>query len=119
MVTCSGTEDEPQRAACALNGMPINYSSDCFSKAEAVAVIGKMNVSTNIIINNHIIEQINGFIFLSYTIPVTNNRDLEIEMSIFSQMCGTVRWTLNNVQETIHRYSHGSTYIYMQISHLY
>jgi hypothetical protein len=56
-----------------------------------VAVKGKMNVRTKVMINNHIIEQINGFNYLAYTIPVTNNRDLEIKMNIFNQMCGTVR----------------------------
>jgi hypothetical protein len=56
-----------------------------------VAVIGEMTVRTKIMINNHIIEQINGSDYLRYTIPATNNRDLEIKMNIFNQMCGTVR----------------------------
>jgi hypothetical protein len=39
-----------------------------------MAVKGKMNVRTKIVINDHIIEPVNTFNYLGYTITVTNNR---------------------------------------------
>jgi hypothetical protein len=34
----------------------------------------------HIVINNHIVEQVNGFNYLGYKSTVTNNGDLEIQM---------------------------------------
>jgi hypothetical protein len=42
-----------------------------------MTVKGKMNMRTKTVINSNIIEQINSFNYLGYTITVTNNRDLE------------------------------------------
>jgi hypothetical protein len=41
----------------------------------------KMTVITEEVINNHIIEKVDTFNYLGYTITVTNNRDLEITES--------------------------------------
>jgi hypothetical protein len=51
-----------------------------------MAMKGKVNVRTKIVINNDIIEQANRFDYLRYTIRVTNkkNRDLEINMNRFN-----------------------------------
>jgi hypothetical protein len=62
------------------------------NKTETIAVKGK-NVRTKILKNNHIIEQVNSFNYLGYAVTVTNNRDLEIKMNTFSQMCCTTRTT--------------------------
>jgi hypothetical protein len=43
---------------------------------------GKTNVRTKTVINNNIIEQVNSFNNLGYTITVTKNRDLEIKMDL-------------------------------------
>jgi hypothetical protein len=60
-----------------------------------MALKGTMNVRTRILINN-IIEQLNSFNYLGYTITVSNNRDLEIKRNRFNQICSTIRTTLNN-----------------------
>jgi hypothetical protein len=54
-----------------------------------------MNMRTKIVINNNIIE-VNSFNCSEYTIRVSNNRDLEIKMNRFNQMCSTITGTLNN-----------------------
>jgi hypothetical protein len=60
-----------------------------------MAMKGKMNVITKIVINNYIIEQVNSFNYLGYTVKATNNRHLEIKMNKFNLMFITIR-TLNN-----------------------
>jgi hypothetical protein len=55
-----------------------------------MAMKGKMNVRTKIVINNHIIEQVNSFNYLGYTVKATNNRYLDIKMNKFNQMCSTM-----------------------------
>jgi hypothetical protein len=60
-----------------------------------MALKGKVNVRSKIVLNNHIIEQVNSFIYLGYTIAVTNDKDLEIKLNRFHQMCGTIRRMLN------------------------
>jgi hypothetical protein len=47
------------------------------------------------------IEQVNNFNYLGYTITEADNRDLEIEMKRFNQMCSTM--TPNNKTRKIHR----------------
>jgi hypothetical protein len=48
------------------------------NKSKAMAVKGKMNVRTKIVINNHTIEEENSFNYLGYTITVRSKIDLEI-----------------------------------------
>jgi hypothetical protein len=55
-----------------------------------------MNARTKIAINNSIIEEVNSFNYLGYTITILNNRDLGINMNRFNQMCSTTRRALNN-----------------------
>jgi hypothetical protein len=43
------------------------------------------------VINNNISDQVNNFNYLGYTITVTNNRDLEIKMNRFNQICSPIR----------------------------
>jgi hypothetical protein len=50
----------------------------------------EMNVRTRTVINNNIIEHINSFNYLGYTITVTNNRHLEIKLNRFNQTCRTI-----------------------------
>jgi hypothetical protein len=86
-----------------------------------MALKGKVNVRSKIVLNNHIIEQENSFNYLGYTIAVTNNKDLEIKLNRFHQMCGTVRITLNRKtrKETDNiLQSCGRTYIYFWIGNL-
>jgi hypothetical protein len=56
----------------------------------AMAMKGKMNVMTKILINNNIIAQENIFNDLGYAITVSNNRDLEMKVNRFNQMCRTI-----------------------------
>jgi hypothetical protein len=87
----ASTEDELQRAACTLNNMAIKYNlKSSVNKTKAMALKGKMNVSTKIVINNITLEQVNSFNYLEYTITVSNNTDLEIKMNRFNQMCSTI-----------------------------
>jgi hypothetical protein len=58
---------------------------------KAIAVKRKMNMRIKIMINSNINEEISSFNNLGYKITVTNNRDLEIEMKTFNQMCSTMR----------------------------
>jgi DNA modification methylase len=60
-----------------------------------MAMKGKMNVRTKIVINNNILEQVNSFNYLGCIITVYNNTDLEIKRNRFNQMCSTIR-TMNN-----------------------
>jgi hypothetical protein len=62
---------------------------------KAMAVKGKMNVRSKIVINSNIMEQLNSFNYVRYTITVSNSRDLEIKMNRFNQMCSTIHRTLN------------------------
>jgi hypothetical protein len=58
-----------------------------------MAMKGKTNVRTKIIMNNNTIEQVDSFNYLGYIITVSNN---EIKMNRFHQMCSTVLRILNN-----------------------
>jgi hypothetical protein len=55
-----------------------------------------MKVRTKIVINNNIIKEVNSFNYLEYTIRVSDNRDLEIKINRFNEMCSTITGTLNN-----------------------
>jgi hypothetical protein len=55
-----------------------------------------VDVRTKLVINYHIIEQVNICNYLGYTITLTNNRDLEIKMNRLNQMCSTRRITPKN-----------------------
>jgi hypothetical protein len=55
-----------------------------------------MSVRTKTVINNNIIEKVNSFNYLQYTITTSKGRDLEIKMNRFNQMCSTIQRTLNN-----------------------
>jgi retron-type reverse transcriptase len=75
-VIVTRTEDELQRAAYTLNNISIKYNLKIsVNKTTAMAVKGKISARTKMVINN-IIEQINNFNYLGYTIAVSNNRDL-------------------------------------------
>lgn len=52
------------------------------------ALEGKINVRSQIVINTHTVEQVNGFSCLEYTITRTKNIDLEIKTIIFKK-CST------------------------------
>jgi hypothetical protein len=68
-VIMANTEDEMQRAAYTLNNIAIKYNLK-ISVAKAMAMKGKMNVRTKIVINNNITEQVNSFNYLEYTFRV-------------------------------------------------
>jgi hypothetical protein len=71
-VIVASTEDELQSAAYALNSTAVKYSLKIsVDKTQAVAMKGKMNVRTNILINSNIIEQVNSVKYLGYTITVS------------------------------------------------
>jgi hypothetical protein len=64
-----------------------------------VALKGKVNVRSKIVLNNHIIKQINSFNCLGYAVAVTINKDSEIKLNSFHQVCGTIRRTLNKIKQ--------------------
>jgi hypothetical protein len=45
-------------------------------KAKKMALKGKVNVRSKIVLNHHIIEQVNSLDYLGFSIAVTNNEDL-------------------------------------------
>jgi hypothetical protein len=71
---------------------------------------GYMSVRIKIIINDHMIEQVNSFNYSGYTITVTNCRDFR-----FDQMCSTVRRMLNDKITRIHRYNFIEPWWYLQL----
>jgi hypothetical protein len=92
----TGTAVEMHRAVYAVNSIPIKYNLKIsVNKTKKMAVKGKRNVRTKIVINNHIAEQVNSYNYLGYVFMVTNNRDLEIKLNRFNEMCSTIR-ILNN-----------------------
>jgi hypothetical protein len=61
-VIMASTEEELQRAAYTPNNIAIKYNLKISgNKTKAMAMKGKMNVGTKIVINNTIIEQVNSF----------------------------------------------------------
>jgi hypothetical protein len=65
----ASTEDELQRAAYALNNIDIKYNLKIsVNKTKAMGMKEKMNKTTKIMMNNNIIEQVNSFNYLGYTI---------------------------------------------------
>jgi hypothetical protein len=61
---------------------------------KAKAMQRGMNVRTKIVINN-IIEQVNSFNYLGYTITVSSNRGLEMKVNRFNQMFSIILRTLS------------------------
>jgi hypothetical protein len=75
-VIVARTEDDMQRAVYALNNVAIKYNLKIsVNKTKTMVLKGKVNVRPQIVLNNHIIEQVNSFNYLGYTIAVTNNKD--------------------------------------------
>lgn len=67
----SRTEYELQSAAYAPNNIAIKYNlKTSVNNTNAMAMKGKTNARTKIVINNNIIEQVNGFNYLGYTFTV-------------------------------------------------
>jgi hypothetical protein len=94
-VIVTSTEDDVQRAGNALNSVAMKYNLKiAVNKTKKMALKGNVNVRQKIVLNNNIIEQENSLIYSGYTIAVTN-KNLEIKLSRFHQMCGTIRRTLN------------------------
>jgi hypothetical protein len=86
-----------QRAINTLSNVTIKYKLKIsVNKTETIAMKGKINVRTKILINSHVIKQVNSFNYLGHEITVTSNRDLEIKINIFNQMCCKIKRTLNN-----------------------
>jgi hypothetical protein len=58
-----------------LSSIAIKYNlMISVNETKAMAMKGKMNVGTKLVINNNIIEQVNSFTCLGYTIPVSKIR---------------------------------------------
>jgi hypothetical protein len=71
----TSTEGEMQKAAYALNNINVKYDLNIsVNKTKMMAINGKMNVP-KVVINNHIIEEVNSFNYLGYIITVTRFRN--------------------------------------------
>jgi hypothetical protein len=68
-----------------LSSMSVWVSKISVGKTKAMATNGKTNERTKTVINNNIIEQVNSFNYLGYTITVTNNIDLEMKMDLIKR----------------------------------
>jgi hypothetical protein len=70
-VIVASTEDEVQRAAYTLNNRANKYNLKIsVNKTKTIGMKGKMNMRNKIVTNNNIIEQVNSFNYLGYTITV-------------------------------------------------
>jgi hypothetical protein len=77
---------------------------------------GKMDVATKYS-DSRIIEQVNNFNYLGYTITATSNRDLEVKMNRFNQMCRTIRTLNDNTRsDTQIKYFKLWRYLYLHIN---
>jgi hypothetical protein len=71
--------EELQRAVYTLNNIAITHNLKIsVDKAKVMAVRGKMNLRTEILIHNNITEHVNSFNYLGYTIK--HNRSLKVEV---------------------------------------
>jgi hypothetical protein len=74
-VIVASTEDELQRVAYEPNNVANEYNLKIsVNNTNAMAMKAKINVRTKIVINNNIIEHVNSFNYLGYTITASNNR---------------------------------------------
>jgi hypothetical protein len=55
-----------------------------------MAMKGKINVRTKIVLKNNIIAQVNVFNYLGYAITVSNNMDAEMKVNRFNQIYSTI-----------------------------
>jgi hypothetical protein len=79
----------------ALNNIAMKYNLKIsVNKLKMIAMKGKINARTILVINNHITEHINIFNYSGHTITLTYNRELAIKMNRFIQMCSIKR--MNN-----------------------
>jgi hypothetical protein len=100
----TSTEDDMHRAVYALNNVAIKYNFQIsVNKTKTMVLKGKVNMRPKIVLNNHTIEEVNSFNYLGYTIAITSNKDLEIKLNRFHQMCGTIRRIVNNKKEKTYR----------------
>jgi hypothetical protein len=61
-VIVTSTEHDMQRAVYALNNVAIKYNLKIsVNEIKTMALKGKVNVRSKIMLNNHIIEQVNSF----------------------------------------------------------
>lgn len=61
-----------------------------------MAFKGKQPVRTKIIINDHIIEQVNHFNYLGHDIGYDKDHDIDIKLAKFQRICGTINRTCKN-----------------------
>jgi hypothetical protein len=68
------------------NNRAVKYNlKTSVNPTKAMVMKRMMKMRTKTVINNNIIEHVNSFNYLEYTIRVSNNRDLEIKMNRFNQ----------------------------------
>jgi hypothetical protein len=63
-------------------------------KTKIVAFQGKTHIRCKIMIDNKTTEQISSFKYLGFNVSYYRKEDINIELSKFQRMCGTVRRTL-------------------------
>jgi hypothetical protein len=75
-VTMASAEDELQRIVCTLENVIIKYNLKIsVNKKKAMAMKGKMNVSTKIVVGSDIIEQVVSCNYGRYTTAVRKTTD--------------------------------------------
>jgi hypothetical protein len=89
------TEDNLQKAAYLLYNKSKQYNLEiATNKTKVFGSVGTDHLRTKIIINDEILEQVNQFTYLGFSISYQCSNDVEFKLAKFLQLIGTVKRTI-------------------------
>ena len=91
------TENEVQEAVYKLSQVAIQYGMIISTgKTKVMAFQGQEPIRAKIVIDGKLIEQINQFKYLGYSLEYRKSQDVEIKLNRFRHFCGTIQRTLKH-----------------------
>jgi hypothetical protein len=101
------SEDNLQRAIHRLNIISKNYNMRIsIDKTKVLALRGKGPIRIKIVINERILDQVLNCNYLGYNMGLNREKDINVKLQIFQQICGTIKRTLARKvrKETLFRF---------------
>jgi hypothetical protein len=94
-VILANSEDNLQRAIHRLNVMSKDYNMRIsVDKTKLLALRGKDPIRIKIVINERILDQVLNFNCLGYNMGLNREKDINVKLQRFQQICGTIKRTL-------------------------
>jgi hypothetical protein len=94
-VILANSEDNLQRAIHRLNVISKDYNMRISTdKTKVLALRGKYPMRIKIVINGRIFYQVLNFNYLGYNMGLNREKDIDVKLQRFQQICGIIKRTL-------------------------